>query len=216
MKVIRNDVCYIETEDIDFIGKLSSNVIKERREKLYYSPFIKFEKYKKDECVEFFREQDSVLDYNTVCDLSSEQLEEKIDSMQAQLECFSKRVLDSTKVVEDMSITLDIGSLKHVLDSLKKYRDNRSTYDKEISNLSFGKIKRVPLNYVPVCTTRPPVARIQVPSSHMEALDRSIRSKCEQNARERIASEEAAKHYIVGVGTMDFYLEHSEKTKVYN
>lgn len=59
------------------------------------------------------------------------------------------------------------------------------------------KIKKVKLNYVSACKRTPPVERIPVPSSHMEALNRSIRQKCEQNQRERIASYEKAKNFIV-------------------
>lgn len=57
-------------------------------------------------------------------------------------------------------------------------------------------IKKVKLNCVPVVSVRPPVERITVPSSHMEALGRSIKHKTQQNEVRRVAGMEAAGRYM--------------------
>ena len=58
-------------------------------------------------------------------------------------------------------------------------------------------IKKVKLNYVPVVTRKAPVERTAVPSSHIDALNRSIKQKVRQNEAERAASMEAAGRYTV-------------------
>lgn len=57
-------------------------------------------------------------------------------------------------------------------------------------------IKKVKLNCVPVVSVRPPVERIAVPSSHMEALGRSMKQKIQQNEVRRAAGMEAAGRYM--------------------
>ena len=58
-------------------------------------------------------------------------------------------------------------------------------------------IKRVKLDYRPAVVKAPPVEEIEIPSSHMEELDRSIRQKVRQTEAERAASIEAAGKYTV-------------------
>lgn len=57
-------------------------------------------------------------------------------------------------------------------------------------------IKKVKLNRVPVVSVRPPVDRVAVPSSHMEALARSMKQKIQQNEVRRAAGMEAAGRYM--------------------
>lgn len=57
-------------------------------------------------------------------------------------------------------------------------------------------IKKVKLNRVPVVSVRPPEERIAVPSSHMEALGRSMKQKIQQNEVRRAAGMESAGRYM--------------------
>lgn len=57
-------------------------------------------------------------------------------------------------------------------------------------------IKKVKLKCAPVVSVRPPEKRIAVPSSHMEALGRSIKHKVQQNEARRAAGMEAAGRYM--------------------
>ena len=58
-------------------------------------------------------------------------------------------------------------------------------------------VEKVPLNYRPAVKKTLPIREIEIPASHMEALDRSIRQKVRQAEVNRTSSTEAVKDHIV-------------------
>ena len=76
MKIIRNGVCYIEREDIDFIGVLPQNICSVIQWDVYYSIKFKLLKLKDKESAQYFSDKDFILDYDMVKDLSTQELEE--------------------------------------------------------------------------------------------------------------------------------------------
>lgn len=216
MKIIRKYTCYVELEDILYLGVVPDDVLSEIKNKVYYSPFIKFIRFEKEESLKYFKKKKEIINYDSICNLSNDELDTKISEISVKLNNYSSKWLEASKqerekLDNDNPYNSNIKSLKYMLESLKKYKDNRELYDKEIKQLSFNGIKKVKLNYVQAVTTTKPVARIPVPSSHMEELDRSIRNKCEQNARRRIQGEDTVKNYIVGQGTINFNSNTKEK-----
>ena len=75
MKIIRNGICYIEREDIDFIGALPQNICSVIQWDVYYSIIFKLLKLKDKESVQYFSDKDFILDYDMVKDLSTQELE---------------------------------------------------------------------------------------------------------------------------------------------
>lgn len=58
-------------------------------------------------------------------------------------------------------------------------------------------MKRRKVTYVAAVPKKPAAGQSTVPSSHKEALGRSIRQKVRQNEAERVASMEIAGRYMV-------------------
>ena len=203
MKIIRKYTCYAELEDIEYLGVLPRNVVSEIKDRVFYSPFIKFIRFDKDESLDFFRQKGDIIDYDSICNLTDEELTIKINETKEKLDEYATRWLNASsrerkKLDNDTEYNLNSRTLKYTLESLTKYRNNKELYDREISNLTFNEIKKVELNYVPAFTRTQPVERIPVSASEMEKLDQSIKSKCKQNAYERQQGIEAAKNFRVG------------------
>lgn len=100
--------------------------------------------------------------------------------------------LNATKGNEHLSKLL-----KHYIESIDKYIQNKESYDKEISLLSFSNFRKAKLKKYPVSERIEPVARIPVSSAAIFELDQSIKAKVAQNAYERIRALEAAENFIV-------------------
>lgn len=208
MKIIRNGICYIEQTDIIFLQEIPRNILSERS--CNYSFGIPFDKYTTEKAVSFFQNTECILDYDSISNLSMEELDEEINKTYTEMNELSRKILDSSycinnkylKTIErDTNIDKMMEFLKHRLTSLISYKDNRELYDKAVNNLSFSKgINRVPLKYVSAVSHTEPVERIVISSSRMEELNRCIRAKCKQNEREQIASKLAAREYFVGIG----------------
>ena len=216
MKIIRKYTCYVELEDIEYLGVLPRNVVSEIKDRVFYSPFIKFIRFDKDESLDFFRQKEDIIDYDSICNLTEEELTIKINETKEKLDEYATRWLNASsrereKLDNDTEYNSNIKSLKYTLESLKKYRDNKELYDREISNLTFNEIKKVKLNYVSAFTRTQPVESIPVSASEMEKLDQSIKSKCKQNAYERQRGIEEAKNFRVGSSQIDTTSEQDVK-----
>lgn len=170
MKVIKKYTCYVELSDIEYLGLLPNNIKSEIQDKFFYSPFIKFIRFDKDESIRYFKSREDIIDYNSICNLTDEELSEMIN---------------------------EGNKAGHLLEDLINYRNNRELYDKEIKSLPFRGINKVKLNYLSATTKIEPVEKVPVSPSKIEELDRSIKNKCRSNARERLLSEEMAESYIV-------------------
>ena len=77
MKVIRNNVCYVEIEDIVNLDSIPDCVLREF--KTHYTSKLGFEKFTSEESVEFFKSQKSIVDYDSISRLNSLELNQKIN-----------------------------------------------------------------------------------------------------------------------------------------
>ena len=208
MKIIRNGVCYIEREDIDFVGVLPQNICSVIQWDVYYSIKFKLLKLKDKESVQYFSDKDFILDYDMVKDLSTQELEEMRKEIEDKLEHLSLKWLNASintreKLDKDKEYNFNIKSLKYYIESINKYINNKEIYDSEISTLSFNNFKKVELKRYSAVSRTEPVSRIPVSSSEMEKLNQSIKSKCKQNASEQAIGRDVAKDFHVGTSAVD-------------
>ncbi len=173
MKIIRNGVCYIEREDIDFIGVLPQNICSVIQWDVYYSIKFKLLKLKDKESVQYFSDKDFILDYDMVKDLSTQELEKMRKEIENKLENLSLKWLNASintreKLDKDKEYNFNVKSLKYYIESIKKYINNKELYDSEISTLSFNNFKKVELKRYSAVSRTEPVSRIPVSSSEIE------------------------------------------------
>ena len=200
MKIIRNDICYIELEDINYLGVLPEEV----RTNIFYSALISIIKVKGIEAVNYFRKKDCIVDYDLVRDWSLDELKNRIKEVEDELAEYSSNSLLRNQSGNETTIK----DLEYLLNSLNNYQKNKLIYDREFSKLEFRKgITKVKLNYMSACTKIEPLSIVPVSSSGMAELDRSIRNKCRDNGRVGIASKEMAEHYWVGSKITDISQE---------
>lgn len=219
MKIIRNGVCYIEREDIDFIGVLPQKVCDVIQWDVYYSIKFKLLRLKDKESVQYFSNKDFILDYDMVKDLSTQELEEMRKEIENKLENLSLKWLNASintreKLDKDKEYNFNIKSLKYYIESINKYVNNKEIYDSEISTLSFNNFKKVELKRYPAVSRTEPVSRIPVSSSEMEKLNQSIKSKCKQNASEQARGRDAAENFHVGTSAVDVVIEQAPVKKL--
>ena len=219
MKIIRNGICYVESEDIEFLENKPRGVLLERKAKVSYSTIFNFEKYFQEQSVLYFQENECIIDYNSICNLPNDELDSKIQEIEEQLNKYTSIYVSASlaakeKLDQSQEYNYGLKKLEHILKGLKAYKASKSDYDREISNLNFkGKIKKAPLNYQAACAKISSTKKIPISSSKLEELDRSIRDKCKQNAIERKESKEIAQHYIVGSTSMNIYQKQIGKRK---
>lgn len=137
MKVIRNDVCYVEKNDILFLGMLPEEIVE--------APFIiesKWVKFETQKAVNFFRETQAILDYDELSNKKEEELLETENKAEKELNdictkwlyasSYYRRILD-----KDLEYNEKIKELKYLLSTIQNYRSEKANYDSEIRQLSF-------------------------------------------------------------------------------
>lgn len=142
MKLICNNAIYIEEEDLDFIGVIPRYL--ELPEINIYSPFIRFDG---DNAIKFLRENEGIIDYYSVCDLSETELDEKINDVYKKLDRLSSMWLNSSTTGRK---TLDRNSdfnskmktYKYMFATLKKYKQNPSYYKEQFENIKENKTEK--------------------------------------------------------------------------
>ena len=127
MKVIRNNVCYVETEDIvNLDDSIPDGVLSEF--KTHYTSKLGFEKFTSEESVEFFKSQKSIADYDSISKLNPFELQQKIDEIYKKIERYD---------LEQEKNELSFEETKHLLENLKEYQLKKNEYEVEISHLVF-------------------------------------------------------------------------------
>lgn len=219
MKIIRNGICYIEREDIDFIGALPQKVCNVIKWDVYYSIKFKLLKLKDKKSVQYFSDKDFILNYDMVKDLSTQELEKMKKEIEVKLDHLSLKWLNASintreKLDKDRQYNFNIKSLKYYIDSINKYINNKELYDTEISTLSFNNFKKAELKRYPAVTRTKPVSKIPISASEMEKLNQSIRNKCKQNASEQARGRDAAENFHVGTSAVDVVMEQAPVKKL--
>ena len=126
MKVIRNNVCYVETDDIMNLDSIPDGVLREF--KTHYTSKLGFEKFTSEESVEFFKSQKSIVDYDSISRLNSLELNQKINFTYQEFERCD---------LEKKQNNLTFQEIGHLLENLEHYQLRKEEYDDDIKNLSF-------------------------------------------------------------------------------
>lgn len=126
MKVIRNNVCYVEIEDIVNLDSIPDGVLREF--KTHYTSRLGFEKFVSKEAIEFFKNQRSIVDYDSISRLNSLELNQKIN--------FTYQEFERCDLEKEQN-NLTFQEIGHLLENLEHYQLRKEEYDDEIKNLSF-------------------------------------------------------------------------------
>lgn len=126
MKVIRNNVCYVEIEDIVNLDSIPDCVLSEF--KTHYTSRLGFEKFTSEESVEFFKSQKSIVDYDSISRLNSLELNQKIN--------FTYQEFERCDLEKEQN-NLTFQEIGHLLENLEHYQLRKEEYDDEISHLVF-------------------------------------------------------------------------------
>lgn len=140
MKIIRNDVCYVETSDLYFIGKFPNRVTEEIPV-VIESNYIKFEN---KESIEYWQQKESVLDYDAVSCLTDEELTTKIIEIESTLEKLCAKWLYTSEYYrrnlnQNHEYNQQIKKLEFLLKTLKDYQQNRKQFDTAYNQLIISK-----------------------------------------------------------------------------
>lgn len=137
MKVIRNSICYVEKNDILFLGMLPEEIVE--------APFIvesKWVKFENQKAVNFFRETEVIIDYDELSNKKEEELLETENKVEKELNDICTKWLYASSYYrrnldKDPEYNEKIKELKYLLATIKKYRSEKTNYDSEIRQLSF-------------------------------------------------------------------------------
>lgn len=137
MKVIRNGVCYVEKNDILFLGMLPEEIVE--------APFIvesKWVKFENQKEVNFFRETEVIIDYDGLSNKKEEELLETENKVEKELNDICTKWLYASSYYrrnldKDPEYNEKIKELKYLLATIKSYLSEKTNYDNEIRQLSF-------------------------------------------------------------------------------
>lgn len=130
MKIVKNNICYVQGEDL-LRYPVPNFLIFPNIDILTNDEFIAFEGEK---AIEYFESRKDILDYSSVCNLSEEKLQNKINKINFKLSKLSKRWLDASqsgrdKLDKDKKYQKTLNDLKTILESLVKYKIHKSSVD---------------------------------------------------------------------------------------
>lgn len=137
MKVIRNGICYVEKNDILFLGMLPEEIVE--------APFIvesKWVKFENQKAVNFFRETEVIIDYDELSNKKEEELLETENKVEKELNDICTKWLYASSYYrrnldKDPEYNEKIKELKYLLATIKNYLSEKTNYDNEIRQLSF-------------------------------------------------------------------------------
>lgn len=143
MKIIINNICYVETTDTKFL-KLLKIFNLEEKPLLYDSSIGIFEKYELNDSIIFFANNKYVLNYDKIKNLEIGEIDHLILSYELKLiELFRKQTyLKKENKEEKIKLEFEIMQLKHLIDNIKKYKEYKLTYDTEIKYLTKQEIPK--------------------------------------------------------------------------
>lgn len=142
MKIVQNEVCYVERKDIYNLRMFPQYVISE----INFRSNSKYIKFENPRSINYFSESDFIIDYTEICNLSLAEITLKLEKLKQSLSNLAGEWLYAS---ENLRESLDrnrdynykIKSIKYILMSMEKYMNNKETYDEEIEQLSFTKSK---------------------------------------------------------------------------
>ena len=146
MKIIRNEVCYVEFDDLRFLSPLPQDVFYEL--KVYYSKNIKFIKFTKKNSLNFFKENEYIIDYDWIKGLSANELDYKIKEIRKKLNKLLGRWVNGSmaerdNLNKDKEYNLLVKNLEYMLKTMENYKINKPIYDNDINEIFNSKTKRL-------------------------------------------------------------------------
>lgn len=135
MKIIRDEVCYVETEDLVRVPLPS--FIKLPTE-LDMKEFIKFVNSNE---IEYFKSRQDIVDYDSICLLSMEDLTTLIKETYEKLIKLETKWLESstigrTKLNKDKEYQNSLMTFKAIYESLSSYKSNKRQIDISIKYIA--------------------------------------------------------------------------------
>lgn len=136
MKIIRNDACYVEKEDIMFLGKFPWEVFDE----IDFSDDSKYTKFENKESINYWLKKEDILDYDAISCLNNEELTAKIIEKEKELEKMCCKWLYASNYYrrnldQNNEYNQQIQSTKYIIETLKKYQSNKEYYDTLFSKI---------------------------------------------------------------------------------
>lgn len=141
MKIFKNNAVYVERSDIDYVKFLPYEVFLEMEKTNFFDErFFKFVTYKS---IDFFKENDIIIDYNSLKDLSDEELREKINIIERHLLSLGEAIANLTIEEDNRHLLINSSkdlenkrlNAKYMQNTIKNYRENKAKYDDMFSNL---------------------------------------------------------------------------------
>lgn len=132
MKLFKNDICYVEFKDLIEIGFPEKfNYDKEFYEENEYVVFTD----EKD--INYIKNREDIIDYDTVCFLSNEELDNKISEIEHELEPLYLQISSTSKeskknLFEDEEFKNTLFKLDKIYYDLIHYRNNKTEEDEKI------------------------------------------------------------------------------------
>lgn len=132
MKLFKNDICYVEFKDLIEIGFPEKfNYDKEFYEENEYVVFID----EKD--INYIKNREDIIDYDTVCFLSNEELDNKISEIELELEPLYLQISSTSLenkilLLNDFDFKTSFFKLDKIYYDLIHYRNNKTEEDEKI------------------------------------------------------------------------------------
>ena len=126
MKVVRNNVCFVEAED------LKRHQISKSLEWINNSRFARFSD---QEDIEYFNSFEDIIDYDEISNLSNEELTDKICETHITLKNYISKWLDVSKKSDNIENYTQIKKYTAIYDCLTNYIVNRDIVDNDFKEL---------------------------------------------------------------------------------
>lgn len=130
MKVIKNNICYVQGEDL-MRYPVPNFLIFPDIDILTCDEYIAFEG---ERAIEYFESRKDILDYNSVCNLSENELETKIKKTYSKLDKLALKWVEASqfgrdKLDKDKKYQKTLEDLKSYVSSLVRYKIHKSATD---------------------------------------------------------------------------------------
>ena len=126
MKVVRNNVCFVEADDIKR-HQISKSLVW-----INNSSFAIFDD---PEDIEYFNSFEDIVDYDEISNLSNDELTDKICETHITLKGYISKWLDVSKKSDNIENYTQIKKYTAIYDCLTNYIVNRDIIDNEVKEL---------------------------------------------------------------------------------
>lgn len=129
MKLIRNNVCYVGAKDLvrEPLPKFKDPLPDCSGDNDYIA-------FKSEEAINYFKEREDIIDYDSISSLSEEELDNTINEIHKKINEMALRWLSSSQnereqLYKDKKLTKRQRTLSYAYESLRDYQNNRERID---------------------------------------------------------------------------------------